>query len=138
MTSLAKRAGAALGWSVFACSAALRTVPIGPEPATAPPPILVDAPPPPAKIEHVPPDPGAPCAWLDGQWGWVGETWEWTPGAWVVPPADCHFVPGRFGWAEGADRSLLFFAPGRWYHDESSATCAAPAACNGSGPPASK
>ena len=112
-----------------ACGPSLRTVPLGAPPDVAAAPQLVDVPPPPAKVERIPPDPGKPCAWFDGRWEWVGEAWEWTAGGWVVPPPGCHFATAESGWAAGTDRSLLFYVPGRWYPDEGGKPCPEPRAC---------
>ncbi len=60
------------------------------QPAAAPQPdnafIEVPYPPPPARVEALPPRPNQPCVWVDGQWSWDGIQWTWMPGGWVIPP----------------------------------------------------
>ena len=108
--------------------------PVGGHPANASPPIVVDSPPPSAKIEHVPDDPGAPCAWLDGHWEWAGETWDWTPGAWVVAEGGCHFALPEAIWVPAPGRGLLFYLQGQWYRDRDGARCKEPRVCAPSAP----
>src|SRR5262245_13642684 len=91
-----------------ACGSSVPRAPVGGHPPNAAPPIVVDSPPPSAKIERVPGAPGGDCSWLDGHWEWVGETWEWTPGAWVAPEPDCHFALPEAVWVPSAGRGLLF------------------------------
>ena len=113
-----------------ACGSGVRTVPTGPHGVTSAPPIVVEAAPPPAKVETVPPDPGAPCAWLDGRWEWAEDTWAWSPGAWVTPPKDCHFAAPEARWVPTvAGPGLLFYFPGRWYRDSADAACGEARAC---------
>lgn len=112
------------------CGSSLRKVPLGPHAVTAAPPIVVDSPPPPAKVETVPRDPGAPCRWLDGRWEWSEDTWVWSPGAWVVPREQCHFAMPEARWVPAVSgRGLLFYFPGRWYRDSGDAACEQPRAC---------
>jgi hypothetical protein len=117
------------GFAASACGSAVRTVPSGPQGASAPPPVVVDTPPPPAKAEWIPKDPGSPCAWLDGHWNWVDETWQWSQGAWVVPPADCYFAPPEAVWVPNTGKGLLFYLAGRWYPASGTKACEAPRAC---------
>jgi hypothetical protein len=114
---------------LVACGGAVRTVPSGPHGPTAPPAIVVDTPPPAAKTEWIPKDPGRPCAWLDGRWDWVDEAWHWTPGAWVVAPRECYFAPPEALWVSTTGRGLLFYLPGRWYPASGTASCATPQTC---------
>ena len=70
------------------------------------------APPPPARVESVPPRPDAGGAvWIDGEWTWRRSRWAWMPGRWVVPPAGETFSP----WVvvRGED-GQLWQAPGTW------------------------
>jgi hypothetical protein len=63
-------------------------------------------PPPPARVETVPPQKNRLDVWIDGQWAWDGKTWTWLAGAWVTPPRGAYFTP----WAttRRADGRLLF------------------------------
>jgi hypothetical protein len=71
----------------------------------APPPAVVNAPPPEAEVvvnEAPPPvqtevivaSPGPGYVWTRGSWEWRGR-WVWAPGRWIVPPRP-HAV-----WVEG-------------------------------------
>src|SRR5689334_22313545 len=99
-----------IGVASSGCSGGLHTVPQGPRPengeARA---IIVATPPPPAKVEHVPTDPGGLCAWQDGQWIWLGGHWQWQPGAWVVPPVGCRYAQPSMAWVQAAQRDLLYY-----------------------------
>jgi hypothetical protein len=120
---------AALAALFAACGGSLRTVPFGPRGSGGPPPFIVETPPPSPKVEKVPPDPGSPCAWLDGRWEWVDQTWAWTPGAWVFVPAGCHYASPQALWVPATGRGLLFYLPGRWYRDSDGSVCGEPHGC---------
>ena len=68
--------------------------------------IEVPYPPPPARVETIPPTKSAGQVWLDGQWEWGGKAWTWHDGAWTTPPPDAYFTP----WTtkRRADGQLLF------------------------------
>jgi hypothetical protein len=53
----------------------------------------VPYPPPPARVETVPPRHADGEVWIDGQWDWEGEAWRWLSGAWVSPPPNAYFTP---------------------------------------------
>lgn len=115
------------GWLVClaACGGSrLVTVPSGPQPAKAQP-VIVDFPPPPAKIEEIPISHQAAngCVWRDGFWDWTGRRWEWQAGRPVLPPPHCHFAEAKLEWS--AD-SLSFYRPA-WYPD--AALSPAPKTC---------
>jgi hypothetical protein len=97
-----------------ACGSTLRIPPSGPHPETARQ-VIVDYPPPPARVERVPPDPGETCVWVDGHWEWRGRQWEWMTGDWVVPPPGCHYAPPRLSWIDTARGGTLYFTPPGWY-----------------------
>lgn len=111
------------------CGGGLRMAPLGGHPANASPPVVVESPPPPAKIERVPPDPGSGCAWLDGHWEWASDSWEWKPGAWIVAEEGCHFAVPEAVWVPSAGRGLLFYLSGQWYRDSDGAKCRDPRVC---------
>lgn len=75
--------------------------------------VKVPYPPPPAKVEIVPPRPedaGAPV-WVDGEWTIRGKRWRWRRGRWIEPAPSARFA----SWTEvrGSD-GQLYFAPGKW------------------------
>lgn len=82
----------------------------------------VPSPPPPAKVEIVPPRPSGPAVWIDGEWTLPGRRWRWRCGRWVDLPANARFAP----WTQtrGPD-GQLYFAPGKWV-DASGAEVPAP------------
>ena len=73
--------------------------------------VEVSRPPPPARVESVPPRPDAKAVWLDGEWTWRRGRWAWLIGRWVVPPPGASFSPWVF--VRGLDGSL-YYAPGVW------------------------
>jgi len=95
----------------FACGASL------PRPMTTAHPASafyeVPYPPPPGRVEIVPPWPGGALVWLDGEWRWDGSRWVWQPGAWVNPPRGARYA--RWETTRLADGRLLF-APGAWVY----------------------
>jgi hypothetical protein len=71
----------------------------------------VPFPPPPARVEEVPPRPTDDAVWLDGEWNWRGRAWSWLPGRWVRAPAESVYCP----WTAVRDAAgRLFYAPGTW------------------------
>lgn len=72
----------------------------------------VPYPPPPARVEAVPPRPKDDDAvWLDGEWIWQTRRWAWKPGRWIKPPAGARFAP----WTTVRDRiGTLYLASGTW------------------------
>ena len=74
-----------------------------------------DYPPPPARVEQVPPQPDPAAVWIDGEWTWNGRKWRWKPGRWVLPPAGATFSL----WTTVRDAAgTLFVAPGTWRNAE--------------------
>jgi hypothetical protein len=80
--------------------------------------VKVDRPPPPARVELVPPSPAPGAVWIDGEWIWRRARWAWLPGRWVIAPAGATFAPWMI--VRGAD-GQLWYAPGVWC----AATCEA-------------
>jgi hypothetical protein len=121
-----------------ACGSSLRIPPAGPHSETARQ-VIVDYPPPPARVERVPPDPGETCVWIDGHWEWRGRAWEWESGNWFVPPPGCHYAPPRLAWIDTARGGTLYFTPPGWYPSDidevepstSKAACKPPVVCRG-------
>jgi hypothetical protein len=84
----------------------------------------VGYPPPPARVEIVPPRPRPDAVWIDGEWMWQGRRWAWRPGRWVVPPPNAAFSP----WTATRDANgTLYYAPGTW-RDESGKAIESPPA----------
>ena len=91
--------------------------------------VVVPYPPPPAKVEEVPAQPGANCVWTDGYWEFT-DRWEWQDGAWVVAPAHCRLAPVELRRQQGQ----LWHARPRWYPDNVTllgpeSACPRPPAC---------
>jgi hypothetical protein len=71
----------------------------------------VPYPPPPARVEVVPPAPRKGLVWVDGQWAWAWKRWQWEAGGWVAAPPGATFAR----WATvRLDDGRLFFAPAAW------------------------
>jgi hypothetical protein len=112
----AQRAAAALLAAAAlqgACGSAMRVAETGSSALGAQ--LEVEYPPPPAKVERLPPDPGPPCVWVDGYWDWVGRRWEWAPGAWYEPPPECLYSPPALTWAQTGSGGVLYYKQPRWY-----------------------
>jgi hypothetical protein len=73
--------------------------------------IEVPYPPPPGRVEVVPPRNSEDEVWVDGQWDWNGKDWKWTDGAWVKPPPNAYFTRWK---AVRASNGQLFFARAAW------------------------
>ncbi|MCC6217101.1 MAG: hypothetical protein IT376_19740 [Polyangiaceae bacterium] len=115
--------------ATLACGAELRRPAYGPEPVGD---LAVTVPeaPPPARVESVPPDPGAPCVWVDGAWSW-DEGWSWTDGAWVEPPDGCHRSRPRLFWEADGAAWRLRHVPAGWHptDPDARARCTEPRRC---------
>jgi hypothetical protein len=74
--------------------------------------VEVPFPPPPARVEVIPPRPAQPSVvWIDGEWTWQTRRWVWKQGRWVEPPSNARFAP----WITVRDRlGTLYFAEGVW------------------------
>jgi hypothetical protein len=92
-----------------ACSGSLPKPPSGPVPSAAM--NEVPYPPPPARVETVPPRAKDGDVWIDGQWDWDGKVWEWLEGSWTPPRTNAYFTP----WStERRSDGRLFFARAAW------------------------
>jgi hypothetical protein len=123
------KAWRALGCGLWLLGCGARTVDA--PPGVHPPndALPVPYPPPPAKVEELPPQPSAGCAWVDGYWEFT-DRWEWQPGEWVRPQAGCRLAPVELR-REGGQ---LLHAKPRWYPSDVSllgpqSACPRPAAC---------
>lgn len=116
------------------CSADVARPPSGP----GGPSVLIEVPypPPPARVESIPPNDDVTKVWVDGQWLWQAKRWKWRNGEWVTPPPGAYFTPWE---TTRKPDGKLFFARAMW-RDASGrpldvgkdpATCPAP-----EGPPA--
>jgi hypothetical protein len=94
---------------IAACAGPLPHPPYAPQPEGAL--VEVSRPPPPARVESVPPRPDATAVWLDGEWTWRRGRWAWLIGRWVDPPSGAKFSPWVF--VRGLD-GTLYYAPGLW------------------------
>ena len=67
--------------------------------------------PPPARVEVRGYAPGPGYVWLDGYWGYRGNSYAWTPGYWARPPRSRHtWEAGR--WENRGGR--YYYRNGRW------------------------
>jgi hypothetical protein len=73
----------------------------------APPAVIVNSPPPPARTETMTPAPGSNQTWVPGHYSWLNGQWTWVSGQWATPPQrGLMWVPGQFDpgsrhWVEG-------------------------------------
>ena len=58
-------------------------------------PELVPFPPPPARVELIPPRPNQEAVWIDGTWMWTGGRYEWQPGGWAQPVPGATYAPAN-------------------------------------------
>jgi hypothetical protein len=106
--------GVSLAAAVLACGAArLPAPPYVGQPTEALQEVAY--PPPPARVEVVPPSPKDGAVWLDGEWTWQAERWSWKRGRWVIPPALAAYSP----WTSNRDGTgTLYVAEGKWRDKE--------------------
>ncbi len=97
-----------------ACTPTLRTPRTGPFPLNARF-TIVDFPPPPARIETLPPDPGPGCVWVDGYFSWQGRRWSWVPGAFRTQQPNCYRSEMSLAWVPAESGALLYYAEPGWY-----------------------
>lgn len=118
-------------WATSGCASSPRLPATGSPPTIDPSFAPVDYPPPPAEIESIPSDPGAPCVWQDGYYAWTGRRWEWTHGKWVHAADGCYYVEPRLLYPETDGKQILLYAPPGWYRQSVGAVspCAAPSEC---------
>src|ERR1700692_2553605 len=103
------RIDVALATLVLACSPTLTHPSYAPQPQDAL--VEVDVPPPPGRVEAVPPRPSRSAIWVDGEWVWRRRRWAWLPGRWLEAPAGAVFAPWAF--VRGPD-GRLWCAAGAW------------------------
>jgi len=75
--------------------------------------VIVGEPPPPPKVEVVPPAPDGmrDTVWVSGQWQWSGRRWEWREGRWELQAEGATYAAPRIVYL--SDRTIGWF-PGRW------------------------
>ena len=79
-------------------------------PIAEPAPLLIGWAPPPMLVEAPPPLPYAGAVWVGGYWVWQGN-WVWATGRWMAPPrADCVWVHPYYEHRDGA----VVFVTGHW------------------------
>jgi WXXGXW repeat (2 copies) len=92
--------------------------------------MAVDVPPPPIRIENVPPQPNSDCLWADGRWRRSDGQWQWVPGAWVRPLKTCYYAEPLLVWIPSVDgRGVLFHTDGEWYDRSTGTLCQPPVNC---------
>jgi hypothetical protein len=84
----------------------------------------VGYPPPPARIEFVPPPPAKGAVWIDGEWVWQGRRWAWRIGRWVQPPPGARYSPWT---VVRGDDGTTFYAAGTWRDDRGAELAEPPA-----------
>lgn len=89
-------------------------------PATRRPPavldfILVPRPPPVVPVEIQPHQPVKDAVWVEGQWLWAGERWQWKHGGWVVPPEGATLSVWAYSYQQ--DGRVRFW-PATWLNAE--------------------
>jgi hypothetical protein len=94
------------------CGRSLPQPRMGPHPVGATDYVEVPYPPPPARVEIVPPMPAPTAVWVDGEWAYRGKRWVWESGGWVQPPENGYFAPW---FTKRLATGKLYFAPGRWH-----------------------
>lgn len=87
-----------------ACTSSLPRPPSGPVSSGGM--IEVPYPPPPARVETIPPKNAAREVWVNGQWEWNGKGWSWHAGGWTTPPPNAYFT--AWSTKRRADGQLLF------------------------------
>ena len=79
-------------------------------PLVQPEPVFVDVAPPPMLVEIPPPQPYPGAVWTGGYWGWQGR-WVWCAGRWSAPPRpDYVWVHPYYEHRDGA----VVFVSGYW------------------------
>jgi hypothetical protein len=97
------------------CGPSLRAAKVVTQEVTEKNGVLVDYPPPPAQVEFVRKDPGPPCVWVDGEWKYVEQTWQWIAGGWYVAPEGCVFAgPSMLWFPDRNNIGKLYYLGGRW------------------------
>jgi hypothetical protein len=99
----------ALAGGLAACAGRIPRPTFGAQPTSAL--VEVGEPPPPARVEVLPPRPGPSAVWIDGEWMWRRGRWAWLSGRWCNPPPGAVFSPWVF---ERGPDGRLWYTPGVW------------------------
>ena len=118
-TELTVMAFVMLSAAAVSCGPSLRSAKVVQQQVTEKNGMLVDYPPPPAQVEFVRKDPGPPCLWVDGEWKYVEQTWQWVGGGWYVPPETCVYAEPAMLWFPDRKIGKLYYLGGRWVHPDS-------------------
>ena len=108
LSALVRLVVASVAVSLCACAPGLPLAAIGPHIDEEP--VIVPYPPPPARVEVIPPSHKDTEVWVDGQWLWRGRRWLWEAGGFVVPPKDSYYAPAIT--LRQADGTLAYFEGG--------------------------
>jgi hypothetical protein len=88
--------------------------------------VAVPGPPPPARVELVPPRPGH-ALWVDGAWLWEGTRWRWSDGGWYEPAPGVHYAD----WTTiRRDDGTLLYANPQWLDARGAPVSAPPRAAS--------
>ena len=98
---------------IGACAPRVPVPPTGPH--THDTPELVPYPPPPARVELIPPTPGPDALWIDGHWMWTAGGYAWRAGGWEQARAGAHYAPATM--VRRSNGELLYYV-GSWQSDE--------------------
>lgn len=71
--------------------------------------ILVPRPPPVVPVEIQPPQPSKDATWMEGQWLWLGDRWQWKHGGWVAAPEGATLSVWAYSYQ--ADGQVRFWPP---------------------------
>ena len=77
---------------------------------TAPEPIVVGEPPPPARVEVPAPQPSVDGVWIEGHWEWRGDRYLWVEGRWERPRHGYAWVAPRYE----RNRTGWIYVRGHW------------------------
>jgi len=93
----------------MACAPRIPVPPTGPHQDDTP--VLVPYPPPPARVEAVPPQPAPDAVWIDGHWQWTAGGYAWQGGRWDQPRPGAHYAPATMVRRRNGE---LFYYVGSW------------------------
>lgn len=131
LTTLSLSAALCTAFCATACGRNIPLIPRGTHPEDATRPIVVDALPPPVKVQVVPDAPALDCDWADGEWLWRGNEWRWRDGLWLTRAQNCYFADAVFVWVSSpsSQRGQLYYTRSQWYDKTTKAPCETPPAC---------
>jgi hypothetical protein len=95
-----------------ACAPRVPVPPTGPHRQDTPE--LVPYPPPPARVELIPPAPAPEALWIDGHWIWTAGGYAWHAGRWEPARVGAHYAPATT--VRRSNGELLYYV-GSWQSD---------------------